>query len=145
MHSGFARGSLLITRPVTPDLRFVPQKYHKYILPTVRRVYLSQPQNQGIQQLRNTISALEDRLASFQTQNTTHKMRATSLEKRVASLAVDKERLMERCEGHMTIAKRMTEKERDACLALERAEITYQTIRRKYNELKAKYKTLKTA
>ncbi|KAI0091591.1 hypothetical protein BDY19DRAFT_885525 [Irpex rosettiformis] len=117
----------------TPDLRFVPQKYHKYIVPTVRRVYLSQPAAQS--QPENTLERT----------NSSLRARVSGLEKRVTGLNQEKERLMDRCEAGIVSVRKHGERERDARQEKERLEKELEGLRRKYDAVKGKYRTLKHA
>jgi hypothetical protein len=146
------QGSRLIARSIltaTPDLRFVPHKYHKYILPTVRRIYISQPtaqtNSENVTYLKSVISALENRTETLGETNTFLRSRVSSLEKRVAGLTQDKERLMDRCEAGLANIKNLGEKERDARHEKENLEKELESLRRKYDAMKGKYKTMKHA
>ncbi|KAI0692514.1 hypothetical protein BC835DRAFT_1357011 [Cytidiella melzeri] len=133
----------------TPDLRFVPQKYHKYILPTVRRVYLSQPAPQthpeNVAYLKSVISALEERTETLEGSNVSLRGRVSNLEKRVVALTQDKGRLMDRCEAGMATIQKLGEKEREARHEKEQVELDLEALRRKYESVKSKYKALKHA
>lgn len=139
-------GCMLIPVPAaTPDPRFVPQKYQKYLLPTVRRVYLSQAHPRGTQHLKDVISALENRAELLETQNATFRSRVAIHEKRISSLTVDRDRLMDRCEAAIVSMRHIQEKEHDARIEREKARKELEGLKRKYADMKAKYKTLKHA
>ncbi|KZT07331.1 uncharacterized protein LAESUDRAFT_758746 [Laetiporus sulphureus 93-53] len=105
-----------------PDLRFVPAKYHEYIIPSVRRIFLDEPQSAT--QLKQANARLEER---------------------VRALERDKALLMERCESSMAASKRHAEGERDARRASEKLKGDVVDLQQKYEELKLKYKTLKSS
>jgi len=104
-----------------PDLRFVPAKYHKFIIPSVRRVFVDAP-TESTQALRANV---------------------TRLEERVKSLEKDKLLLMERCEASMAASSKHAEGERDARMEGERLKKEMQELRKKYEDVKRRYKAQK--
>ncbi|KAK6967130.1 tripartite motif-containing protein 26 [Favolaschia claudopus] len=66
---------------VRPELTCLPKKFHQYIVPSIRRLYIDVPGNDG---LRKKLSASEAR---------------------VRALEDDKERLMAECERHIAAAE----------------------------------------
>lgn len=111
-----------VRRAAAPDLSFVPKKYHPFIIPSVRKVYLN-----------------ADPAASLQA-------KVKELEARVKGLERDKQLLMERAEANIARANSMAQRERDARLAKEKAESdatawkeNYANLKRKYSDLKKKY------
>jgi Tfp pilus assembly protein PilX len=78
---------------VTPDLALVPEKYHPFIQPAVRRVYL------------DTAEARADR---------------ERLQARIAALERDKAQVMHRAESAMRRADVCADGERQARVALEK-------------------------
>lgn len=108
--------------PITnPDLRFVPPKYHVFILPSVRRVFLD-VSGQSNRQLQAT---------------------ATRLESRVNALLEDKRLLMERCESAMAASQKHQEGERDARLEMENLMEELRELRAKYENLNRRYRMLR--
>jgi outer membrane murein-binding lipoprotein Lpp len=83
--------------PVTPEMSLIPKKYHVFISPSLRRVYLE-----------DTSRALIDSL------NT----EITLLKARVGTLKRDKDLLMDRCEAAQSAVSRLTSDERTARLEL---------------------------
>ena len=117
------------------------------MIPTVRRVYLSQPATnahpESVAHLKSVISDLEDRTETLEHTNGGLRSRVATLEKRVTGLNQDKERLMDRCEAGMANIRRLGEQERDARQDKERLEKELEALRHKYESVKVKYKTLK--
>ncbi|KAH9832644.1 uncharacterized protein C8Q71DRAFT_262521 [Rhodofomes roseus] len=105
----------------TPDLRFVPAKYHRFIIPSVRRVFVDPP--------AETTKLLKANVAR--------------LEERVRCLEQDKSLLMERCEASMAASSKHAEGERDARIESERLRKEMQELRKKYEEVKRRYKSQK--
>ncbi|KAF9224052.1 hypothetical protein BS17DRAFT_780395 [Gyrodon lividus] len=100
----------------TPDFAFVPQKYHDFILPSVRKIYMDIP---SVTTLTREVEVLTHRLEC---------------------LARDKEDLLERCERYR-YALEGTAAQKDA--ALEQAEETRREaadMRKKYESLKKKHR-----
>lgn len=91
------------------------------------------------------ITALEDRAEALEDQNATYRARVAGLEKRLAGVAADKERLMNHCESYMASLQRMQEKERDARMELVDTQKECEGVKKKYADMKAKYKALKAA
>ncbi|KAF8634205.1 hypothetical protein AX15_001018 [Amanita polypyramis BW_CC] len=81
---------------VTPDLTYLPKKYHQYVLPAVRRVYVD----------NNTVQSLQKKLAKA--------------EGRVRKLENDQELLLKKCEGHMAASQAHASSEYDALREIER-------------------------
>ncbi|KAL6300860.1 hypothetical protein BKA93DRAFT_819235 [Sparassis latifolia] len=104
-----------------PDMRFVPEKYHKFIIPNVRRVFLDAP--------LHTSSDLQ--------------VDVTRLEGRVQELVHDKTLLMDRCEAQMAASAIHASGERDARLENEKLKMEMQKLRKKYDGLKGKYFSLR--
>jgi hypothetical protein len=113
--------SLPIYSPsATPDWRYVPKKYHEFMIPSVRRVYIEIPSQTG---LKNQIALLESR---------------------VKSLEKDKLLLMSKCESNMAASTTHAEGEKKARLDVEKAKKEMMDVKRKYDTLKGKYNDLKT-
>ncbi|KAH9951081.1 hypothetical protein B0H21DRAFT_719393 [Amylocystis lapponica] len=113
---------------VTPDKRYVSAKYHKFLVPSIRRVYLDVSAQSPVD-LRVKVGKLEDR---------------------VKALMQDKELVMQRCESAMAASKSFAERERDARQESERLrkenerlEKELRELRKKYGGLKGKYTELK--
>jgi hypothetical protein len=77
---------------VRPELACLPKKFHQYILPSIRRVYIDLSRQDG---LRKKLAASEAR---------------------VRALEQDKERLMAECERHIAAAHAHGRGETDALL-----------------------------
>jgi hypothetical protein len=58
--------------PVLPNLQYVPAKYHAYILPPIRKLYLSKPSSSSPAQVQAEaqITALQTQIKSLSTSNT---------------------------------------------------------------------------
>ncbi|KAF8238104.1 hypothetical protein L208DRAFT_1243921 [Tricholoma matsutake] len=122
---------------VTPDLTYLPKKYHQYVVPSVRRVFLD-PSGEA---------TLQKKL-----------IRA---EARVRKLEAEQETLLKQCEKHMSAARAHAEgemKERQRATRLEHdfdtissqavadnraSEIYIKEIEDERNQLKIKYQKLK--
>ena len=96
----------LMTSTAQPDLRFVPAKYHKFIIPSIRRIYIEA----GPQNVPHSCSSSDH----VEVQDL--KDQITALEQRVAALVRDKALLMDRCETSMTASAHHANKERSARL-----------------------------
>ncbi|TDL23582.1 hypothetical protein BD410DRAFT_141369 [Rickenella mellea] len=105
---------------VSPDLEFVPKKYHPFILPTIRRVYVDDSNEKQL------------------------KAKATRLESRIKSLERDKDDLMKRCESLISTSETHAKNEQSARLEAERASKDVAEYRKKYNSLKVKYNSLRS-
>ena len=119
------RGIVEISLPIhspsaTPDWRYVPKKYHEFMIPSVRRVYIEIPSQTG---LKNQIALMESR---------------------VKSLEKDKLLLMSKCESNMAASTTHAEGEKKARLDVEKAKKEMVDLKRKYDTLKGKYHDLKT-
>ncbi|KAI0788871.1 hypothetical protein C8Q75DRAFT_719419 [Abortiporus biennis] len=115
---------------VQPDLRFVPQKYHKFMVPSIRRVYFDSTS----QESRNLRTEIE------------------TLQERVRGLYRDKTLLMDRCEAAMAASSTHSLRERSARQENQRLERSngelkkqFEEMRQKYEALKGKYRELKSA
>ncbi|KAI0831905.1 hypothetical protein BC628DRAFT_1310830 [Trametes gibbosa] len=113
-----------------PDLRFVPKKYHSLILPSIRRVFISQsaqpdpdPAPDSHHDLRTQVARLTDK---------------------IDALVQDKALLVDRCDASIRASQAHAQRERDERLAKERLERDLRALRKKYDGLKGKYNALKT-
>ena len=95
-----------------PDLRYVPEKYHEFMSPGVRKLYVEIPANNQL------------------------KERVASLEARVKSLHKDNARLMDVCEANMAASTKHAENERDARQEAYKLTKEMATLRLKYDALK---------
>ncbi|KDQ61476.1 hypothetical protein JAAARDRAFT_76568 [Jaapia argillacea MUCL 33604] len=114
---------------VTPDLAFIPKKYHVFIQPPIRKIYLDIP--------AETVD-LHEKIAR--------------LEARVLSLETDKAKLMDKCEAQIAKANHFAEGERKARMEaevkgnqLKAVSHYYEEVRIKYNGLKQKLAAAQTA
>ncbi|KAI0694570.1 hypothetical protein C8T65DRAFT_55075 [Cerioporus squamosus] len=130
--------------PITiPDLRVVPKKYHSFIIPSIRRVFLptddDAPEQAGPSQSRRDLVA-----------------QIAALNEKVANLVSDKSLLMDRCEATIRAShvhaqherdERLAKEQlaRDLQLAKERHEREMRELRKKYECVKGKYKALKAS
>ena len=112
-------------RLAIPDLRFVPKKYHTLILPSIRRVFISP----------NASASIESQ----------HELRAqvARLTEKIDALVEDKATLMDRCEAAIRASQIHAQGERDERLEKERLQRELRDLRKKYENVKGKYKTLK--
>jgi hypothetical protein len=104
---------------VTPDWRYVPKKYHEFMIPSVRKVFIEIPSQAG---LKNQIALLESR---------------------VKSLEKDKGLLLTKCESSMAASVTHAEGEKNARLDAEKAKKEMVQLKRKYDALKGRYYDLK--
>ncbi|KAG5725038.1 hypothetical protein E4T56_gene12397 [Termitomyces sp. T112] len=95
---------------LTPDLVYLPKKYHEYVMPVVRRVYLDLPRYSDL------------------------KKELKSSRERIKKLEKDNDILMRQCERHMAAAKAQAEGER---AARQRATDLQSQLRNKEEELYA--------
>jgi len=98
-----------------PDLSFVPKKYHDFMVPGVRKLYLD-------------IASPAPLLAEIE-----------QLTKRVASLSRDRDALMEKCEAYMAASRQYSDNEKNARLEAQAAREATSQMQTKYNALKQKY------
>ncbi|KAL7280618.1 hypothetical protein ACG7TL_005555 [Trametes sanguinea] len=110
-----------------PDLRFVPKKYHPFLLPSIRRVFISPNAHasadvESQRELRAEVARLTDK---------------------IDALVRDKALLMDRCEAAIRASQAHAQGERDERLAKERLEREMRDLRKKYECVKGKYKALK--
>ncbi|KAI9458179.1 hypothetical protein BJY52DRAFT_440077 [Lactarius psammicola] len=111
---------------VTPDMSMIPKKYHVFISPSLRRIYLGDGED--------TSRALIDSL------NT----EITLLKARVGTLKRDKDLLMDRCEAAQSAVSRLTSDERTARLDLVKAKEEARLANLGFESLKAAYRSLET-
>ncbi|TFY66078.1 hypothetical protein EVG20_g5019 [Dentipellis fragilis] len=107
---------------VSPDLEFVPRKYHMFINPSIRRVYIDAPEDE-VEELKDNVARLESS---------------------VASLRRDKARLMDRCESAMAASSKHAEGEKAARQEAQAARKEVENMKRKYEAMKKKYQDLKS-
>ncbi|OCH84504.1 hypothetical protein OBBRIDRAFT_741500 [Obba rivulosa] len=105
----------------TPDLRFVSSKHHKFIMPSVRRVFLDAPST-STKTLEETITVLTNR---------------------VRELERDKTLLLDRCEAALVASSTHAERERDARVQNNKLKKEVQELRGKYDAMKRKCKEIK--
>jgi hypothetical protein len=113
-----------------PQLTCLPKKFHQYIVPSIRRVYIDMSRHEG---LRKKLSASEAH---------------------VKALEKDKERLMAECERHIAAARAHGRGETDALLKAklmeeeladtrESAAVDIQDAERAMQAMKVKYDKMK--
>ncbi|THH27174.1 hypothetical protein EUX98_g7003 [Antrodiella citrinella] len=108
-----------------PDLRFVPVKYHKFIIPSIRRVYFEAgPQNASASSSATGVDVqdLKDQI--------------TTLDSRVCSLARDKLLLMDRCERKIAESTYLADQERVARLESEALKKQVASLKKQLEESK---------
>jgi hypothetical protein len=103
---------------VLPNLAYIPKKYHEFMLPATRRVYLDTPQNSDL------------------------KRHIEGLEQRNKLLEKDKVLLMEKCEENLARIKTHTLGERNAVKEAQEARKEARKMREMYEELKTKFEEL---
>ncbi|TCD69484.1 hypothetical protein EIP91_007414 [Steccherinum ochraceum] len=112
-----------------PDLRFIPTKYHKFLMPSVRRVYFEAgPQ---VSSSSSTSSSTES--------DADLKDQISALEARVASLTRDKSLLMDRCEMTISASTHHAQKERIARLNNQNLKKEVETLKTQLKALKFDY------
>ncbi|KAF8553558.1 hypothetical protein OG21DRAFT_1509999 [Imleria badia] len=99
----------------TPDFTFVPQKYHDFILPSVRRVYMDVP---SVAAMTREIDALTQRLEGFVKENEHLRQRCSHYKDRLGDIESEK----------LTIIEQEAE-----------ARQQFLNLRRKYDSLKTRY------
>lgn len=110
---------------VTPNMALIPKKYHVFISPSLRRVYLGEGEDTS----RVVINGLNAEI--------------TLLKARVGTLKRDKDLLMDRCEAAQSTASCLAADERAARLELasERQEVRHANMA--FELLKAEHRSLK--
>ncbi|KAG2042725.1 hypothetical protein BDR03DRAFT_996920 [Suillus americanus] len=98
-----------------PDLSFVPKKYHDFMAPSVRKLYLD-------------IASSAPLLAENE-----------KLKTRVAELSRDKNALMEKCEARMAACRQYAADERDARLEAKAAQEATDRLQAKYDALEREF------
>ncbi|KAI0280860.1 hypothetical protein BC826DRAFT_924056 [Russula brevipes] len=113
---------------VTPDMSIVPKKYHVFISPPLRRVFL------GDSPVAEDSGAIEEGLRA----------EIAVLDARVASLRRDKDLLMDRCEAAQSAVARLTTDERAARLARDKAREDVYLANVKFEKLRVECDALKS-
>ncbi|KAG2345770.1 hypothetical protein BDR05DRAFT_1057959 [Suillus weaverae] len=98
-----------------PDLSFVPKKYHDFMAPSVRKLYLDIPSPAPL------VAEIEQ------------------LKTRVAALSRDRDALMERCEAHMAASRQYAASEKDARLEAKAAREATSRLQVKYDALEREF------
>jgi hypothetical protein len=111
--------------PVAPNMALIPKKYHVFISPSLRRVYLGEGEDTS----RAVISGLNAEI--------------TLLKARVGTLKRDKDLLMDRCEAAQSAASRLTADERAARLELAQARHEAYNTNMTFEYLKEEHRSLK--
>jgi hypothetical protein len=107
-------------------MAIVPKKYHTFISPPLRRVFLGD----GGGSNADVIEALNDQIEV--------------LSFRVGSLKRDKDLLMDRCEAAQSALTRLTADERVARLARDKAQADARIANHNFDRLKVEYDELKS-
>ena len=108
-----------LTPSVIPDMSIVPKKYHDFISPPLRRVFLDAQEDKS----RAEIAALKER---------------------VESLIRDKVLLMDRCDSAQSALTRLRADERDARHTCRSVRADALRDKEELNRLKAEYNGLKS-
>ncbi|KAG1734081.1 uncharacterized protein EDB91DRAFT_1348647 [Suillus paluster] len=98
-----------------PDLTFVPKKYHDFMAPSVRKLYMD------IASPAPLVAEIDE------------------LKKRVATLSRDRDALMEKCEAYMASSRQHATNEKDARLEAQAARDATSKLQIKYDALKREY------
>jgi outer membrane murein-binding lipoprotein Lpp len=109
--------------PVWPDMSIVPRKYHAFMMPSLRRVYLGDGEDN------------KARIESLSTEIST-------LKARVGALHRDNGLLMGRCESAHSTISRLALAERDARLALNKATKDLRLANQTLESLRKEYRIL---
>lgn len=126
---------ILISTAVTPDLEHIPEKYHQFIMSSIRRVYLDIDTNASEESEKER---LEQQLALMDQQNRV-------FDKRVKTLQRDNYALADRCRTLENSSNIHAAGERHQRSDKERILTEMTELKKKYNNLKGKYKLLKDA
>ncbi|KZP24475.1 hypothetical protein FIBSPDRAFT_735869 [Athelia psychrophila] len=102
------------------DLRYVPKKYHEFIKPSVQRVWIEIPSQDGF------------------------KSRISELEKRLDVVHRDKQLLLEKCEQNLDAIKHHAEGERNARTEAEKAKTEASHLKKQLALLKVQQKRRRT-
>jgi hypothetical protein len=94
-----------------PDPSFIPKKYHDFMVPSVRKLYMDIPSTGPL------TAEIEQ------------------LKKRVATLGRDRDALMEKCEAYMAASRQYADKEKTARLEARAAREATSQLQIKYNAL----------
>ena len=129
-HPVFPRCRRGFLHAAIPDLRSVPKKYHSFILPSIRRLY---------------IPTADDAAPAGPDPRRDLHAQIASLTDRVNGLMHDKMLLMDRCEAAIHARDAHAQGERDERLEKERLEREMRELRKKYDCVKGKYKALKAS
>jgi hypothetical protein len=111
---------------VTPDLSIVPKKYHTFISPPLRRVFLDTRED-------NSRAVIKD----LNVENAALKERVTLLER-------DKDLLTDRCNAAHSAVARLSDDEQTARLANYKARSDALKDKQNLNRLSAEYDALKS-
>lgn len=109
---------------MTLDPTFVPEKYHPFITPALRRIYL----NTDPSRISATSRQLQEQLAAAKKEN-------QDLVSKLVGRDQDIKLITTKCEANMAVAVTLAKGERDARLENER-------LRHEMNQLMERYKTL---
>lgn len=128
--SSFALNTLIIcTTPVKPDLQYIPEELHKFMLPSVRRVYCNfAPEDPEITQLKAQIGRFKTRNAQLTKEIKTHTSNLEILE----DIHI----------GHVEDAEAAVKDEEAETLKLTRVEEYLAALQKKYRRGVDMYRTL---
>jgi predicted RNase H-like nuclease (RuvC/YqgF family) len=113
---------------VTPDMSIVPKKYHTFISPPLRRVFLDAREDN-----RDSCAVIENLNEDI-----------AVLRERVTSLKRDKDLLMNRCESAQSVVARLSADERNTRVANRKARVDALEDKQEINRLRAEIDYLKS-
>lgn len=116
--SSYSSSRILLSADHTAnlDLRYVPKKYHEFIKPSVQRVWLEIPSQEGL------------------------KSRVSELEKSLDVVHRDKQLLLAKCEQNLDAIRHHAEGERNARTEVEKAKKEASQLRKQLRVLKTQQK-----
>ncbi|PFH50288.1 hypothetical protein AMATHDRAFT_61336 [Amanita thiersii Skay4041] len=106
---------------VTPELTYLPKKFHQYVLPAVRRIYID----------TSVILSLDKKL--------------TKAEARFEKLKKNEEILMQRCEKHIIAANALALREQEALMEVDRLKNQINTLTKRTQNINEDYDWLISA
>jgi chromosome segregation ATPase len=108
-------------------LSCLPKKFHRYVLPSIRRVYFEGQDNDLAKELEQAQQELEE------------------ARKHINALERDQEMLMKQCEKHMKKSQAYADKEHIARVQAVQSKQIAEETKKDYGFLKGKYENLKKA
>ncbi|KAF8645050.1 hypothetical protein AX16_008108 [Volvariella volvacea WC 439] len=132
---------------VTPDLTYLPKKYHQYVVPSVRRVYLEGANSDS---MRKKLVRAEERIALLQESQDgllleceqyknamiAAEMREAEIIKRFQALTLKVNKIKQQARGEIEYAIQETQEANESRM---RAKTKYEDLKQKYHDLKQMY------